>query len=191
MALKIVLLGDSGTGKTSIITRYILGSFLNQQEATLGASYFSKELKLEDSIFTLNIWDTAGSENYRSLTPMYYRNADAAIIVFDVTELQTFRNIKSWVEDIKEYTDLNTILLCGNKIDQIEERSVEFIEASEFADFLGLLYCETSAKTGVGIDFLFESILTHLVQSRQIQFHHNKNKSFIESNNENLSKNCC
>eukprot|EP01127_Copromyxa_protea_P003274 TRINITY_DN1310_c0_g1_i6.p1 TRINITY_DN1310_c0_g1~~TRINITY_DN1310_c0_g1_i6.p1 ORF type:complete len:141 (-),score=17.42 TRINITY_DN1310_c0_g1_i6:474-896(-) len=98
LSCKVVLLGSSGVGKTSIVIRYVQSAFAADQQATIGASFWTKRLHFVDNSITLQIWDTAGQERYRSITPMYYRGAQAAILVFDVTNIESFENAQSWIE---------------------------------------------------------------------------------------------
>lgn len=159
-SIKVVLLGESGTGKTAIVTRFIHDTFRMSAVATVGASFHSKVMEYDGREFDLAIWDTAGQEIYRALTPMYYRSASVAIVVFDVLQNDTFTKVESWLEEIKEEcTESIIVILCGNKCDGLDERQVSFHEAEEFARNKGITYCETSAMTGMGILFLFQSVV--------------------------------
>jgi small GTP-binding protein len=149
---KLVLLGEMACGKTSIVHRYVRGTYFDNQESTIGASFFTKIVN-EFSV-KYEIWDTAGQERYHSLAPMYYRGASAALVVFDVTEPASFERAKKWVLELKanvSNTDL-IIALVGNKIDCTEDRSVEEREARQYADEQELLYVETSAKENVNVE---------------------------------------
>jgi small GTP-binding protein len=152
--IKIVLLGDSGVGKTTIVTKYSTGLLPEVSQPTVGAAFVTKNTEINGKKYSLLIWDTAGQELYRGLAPMYYRNAVIAIITFDLTREATFNSASYWLKELKENSEEDVIvILCGNKCD-IEEKGKHSGET--FAQENGILYCETSAVTGVGIDRLFQ-----------------------------------
>ena len=156
---KVVLLGDSGVGKTCIISRYISGTFDTNSATTNGASYASKKVtydKLNKTIM-LDIWDTAGQEKYKALTKFFYKDAKVAILVYDITLRQSYDNIKEyWYRQIQENGDKQMILgIAGNKCDLYEDEAVPEAEAREFAKSIGALFGLTSAATNTGIDPLF------------------------------------
>lgn len=164
-SIKVVLLGESGTGKTSLINRYIHDKFSQIAVPTVGASFHNKVISYEGTEIDLALWDTAGQESYRGLTPMYYRNAAVAIVVFDVMAGDSFSRVDSWLNEIKEEChDSIVIVLCGNKCDCMDERTVSLQEAEEFARLRDLPYCETSALTGVGVDFLFQTVVKSIYE---------------------------
>ena len=157
---KVVLLGDSGVGKTCIISRYISGTFDSNSASTNGASYASKNItyeKLGGKSLLLDIWDTAGQEKYKALTKFFYKDAAVAILVYDITLRQSFDNIKDyWYEQIKENGDKNIVLgIAGNKCDLYEEEAVPEAEAREFAASVGAIFSLTSAQNNTGINELF------------------------------------
>lgn len=156
--VKIVFLGDSGVGKTTIITKYVTGSVPEVTQQTVGAAFFSKSAIIDKKQYNLLIWDTAGQELYRGLAPMYYRNASIAIITFDLTKKSSFDAVTYWLKEIREKSEEENvvIIVCGNKCD-LEGREIE--NGEKFAVDNGLLYCETSATTGSGIDRLFQMAL--------------------------------
>lgn len=156
---KLVFLGDVYVGKTSIITRFMYETFDNNYQATIGIDFLSKTLYLDDRTVRLQLWDTAGQERFRTLIPNYIRGSSVAVIVFDVTNKQTFDNTARWVEDVKNERGTEAIMvLVGNKVDKLEERCVTFEEASARAKELGAMYIEVSAKTGDNIKSLFKQI---------------------------------
>ena len=156
---KVVLLGDSGVGKTCIISRYISGAFDQNSPTTNGASYASKILTFEqlNKTISLDIWDTAGQEKYKSLTKFFYKDAAVAILVYDITQKETFDNIKGyWFEQLKEFGSKNIILgVAGNKCDMYEKEEVNENDAKQFAEQIGAFYEITSAKNNTGITDLF------------------------------------
>ena len=160
---KLVFLGDIYVGKTSIINRFMYESFDNNYQATIGIDFLSKTLYLDDRTVRLQLWDTAGQERFRSLIPNYIRDSSVAVIVFDITNKQTFINCEKWVEDVKnERGNDAVVVLVGNKIDKAEERTVSREEAETKAKSLDAFYIETSAKTGDNVKQLFKQIATTL-----------------------------
>ena len=156
---KVVLLGDSGVGKTCIISRYISGTFDTNSASTNGASYASKKVTYDqlNKTIMLDIWDTAGQEKYKALTKFFYKDAKVAILVYDITLRQSYDNIKEyWYKQIQENGDKRMILgIAGNKCDLYEDEAVPEAEAREFAKSIGALFGLTSAATNSGIDALF------------------------------------
>ncbi|KAL0074835.1 ras protein [Phycomyces blakesleeanus] len=161
---KLVLLGESAVGKSSLVMRFVKGLFDEYKESTIGAAFLSKEVSLEDNVTVkFEIWDTAGQERYKSLAPMYYRNANCAVIVYDVTQASSLEKAKSWVNELQRQADPNIVIaLAGNKIDLESRRVIEKQTAQEYANEMGLLFYETSAKSGENVDALFDSIARRL-----------------------------
>ncbi|EAY04500.1 small GTP-binding protein, putative [Trichomonas vaginalis G3] len=160
--IKIVLLGQSSVGKTCIASRFVKSSFLPNAVPTVGASYLTKTISFEKQVYELNIWDTAGQELYRSLTPMYYRNCHAAIVVFDITNRQSFASASDWISEVRATGEKPLLVLVGNKIDLNQNRQVNDTDGQELADQLECLYIETSALSGIGIELLFQNIIKGL-----------------------------
>ncbi|OMJ93478.1 hypothetical protein SteCoe_3600 [Stentor coeruleus] len=160
---KLVFLGDIYVGKTSIINRFMYESFDTNYQATIGIDFLSKTLYLDDRTVRLQLWDTAGQERFRSLIPNYIRDSSVAVIVFDITNKQTFINCDKWVEDVKnERGNDAVVVLVGNKIDRSDERTVSQEEAQNKAKAFDALYIEASAKTGDNVKQLFKQIATTL-----------------------------
>ena len=161
---KIVLIGDINVGKTSILSRFRYGSFESDYIPTLGIDFFSKNLFFEDKTIRLILWDTAGQERFRSLIPSYLKNADCIIIVFDITNKESFLSLNKWLTDAKNNASENTIyVICGNKIDLKERRTVNENEINEYIEKnTGVIYMECSAKNGQGIKDLFNVIAKNL-----------------------------
>ena len=159
---KVVLLGDSGVGKTSIISRYITGAFEKNKASTNGASYCSKMVKYENlnKNLLLDIWDTAGQEKYKSLTKFFYKDASIVVLVYDITRKDSFENLKEyWYTQLKENCDKNIVLgMAGNKCDLFEKEEVQESDAREFAEKIGAMFELTSAQNNTGINDLFEKV---------------------------------
>ena len=156
---KVVLLGDSGVGKTCIISRYISGTFDENSATTNGASYCSKNVNYEKlgKNLLLDIWDTAGQEKYKALTKFFYKDAAVCILVYDITRKETFDNLKTfWYSQLKENSGSNVVLgIAGNKCDLYESEDVKESEARQFAEEIGAIFELTSAQNNTGINELF------------------------------------
>ncbi|EGZ17377.1 hypothetical protein PHYSODRAFT_346157 [Phytophthora sojae] len=161
---KLVLLGDTAVGKSCLVVRFVRDEFFEFQEPTIGAAFLTQTVGLEDGLTVkFEIWDTAGQERYRSLAPMYYRGAAAAIVVYDVTNKDSFTGAKSWVKELQRRGDPNVVIaLAGNKADLEARRKVEFEEAHQYAEDNDILHMETSAKTAVNVKDLFVAIAKRL-----------------------------
>lgn len=167
--VKVVLLGSGAVGKTCIANRYVRGNFLQSTVSTVGASYHTKSFLIGNEQYDFNIWDTAGQELYRSLTPMYYRNAHAALIVYDVTSRQSFEAAETWIKELLDINEDVFAILVANKIDLIDNRTVQESEGQTLAEQYGLQYIETSACTGVGIEKVFQSIIQTIQTSEKLR----------------------
>jgi len=169
---KLVILGDTAVGKSCVVLRYVRDEFCEFQESTIGAAFLSHTAKLDSESVKLEIWDTAGQERYRSLAPMYYRGSAAAVIVYDITNKESFSGAKSWVKELegRAGTDI-VIALAGNKSDMESKRNIEFEEVSAYAQENNLLHFEISAKTGANIKELFTEIATKIPKIDQPETH--------------------
>ncbi|XP_074035720.1 uncharacterized protein [Leptinotarsa decemlineata] len=168
---KVVVLGYQGVGKTATVTRYVENTFTENNAPTVGASFFSVKIKLEDHLVTLQIWDTAGQERFKAMAPMFYRNANAALLVFDITSASSFESMQSWVQEVKRNVE-ETMVLCvvGNKTDLNDQRTVTREEALQYSKSIGAFYFESSAMTDQGVGLIFEKIAQELLKlSGQLQ----------------------
>jgi small GTP-binding protein len=150
---QLLIIGDSTVGKTSLLYRYTEDKFSTQHLATVGIDYFTKDEDFDNKLVRIKVWDTAGQERYKSLTSAFFRNAQGIILVYDVSNIETFENLKYWIQSIDlnlgEKNDIKKIIV-GNKIDL--EREVPKTEAENFAKQKNVAYYETSAKQNIGIN---------------------------------------
>ena len=159
---KIVLLGDSGVGKTCLISRFISGQYDANVNSTNGASYASKKVEYPElgKTLVLDIWDTAGQEKYKSLTKFFYKDAAMVILVYDITRKESYDNLKNfWYKEIQEYGEKDIVLgIAGNKSDLYDEEAVPEKQAREFAKSVNAIFALTSAQNNSGVNKLFEDI---------------------------------
>ena len=154
--LKYIIIGNSSVGKSCITMRYIHDSFNEEFKTTIGVEFGSKNVTIKGKIYKIQIWDTAGEETFRSITRAYYKNSVCACIVYDITNRNSFLDVKSWLDDCKKQSPKTVILvLIGNKIDLDEQREVSFEEGNNFAKENNMLFFETSAKNGDNIENIF------------------------------------
>ena len=148
---KLILIGSSGVGKTSILQRYIQKIFYDDYTCTIGVDFFMKSMKIDDKLIKLQLWDTAGTEKFKSITTGYYRGANAAFIVFDLTSRASFDAVPKWIEAYYRTNNENekNVVLIGNKSDLEELREVSTEEAQSYAEINNMAYFETSAKLSV------------------------------------------
>jgi len=160
---KIVLLGDQSVGKTSLITRFMYDTFDNTYQATIGIDFLSKTMYLEDRTVRLQLWDTAGQERFRSLIPSYIRDSSVAIVVFDITNRQSFMSTSKWIDDVRSERGNDVIIvLVGNKADLSDKRQVTLEEATAKSTQFDVMFMETSAKAGHNVKSLFKKIAMSL-----------------------------
>ena len=189
---KVVLVGDSGVGKTSILQQFSFGCFKHSNPSTTCAMLLTKSLEIPEENATIKfaLWDTAGQEKYRNLTSIYYRDAAAVIIVYDITKMESFENSKLWLEEVKEKVKPNTIIsLVGNKTDMIDNEEVDIELANGFADENGLKFHVSSAKSDNGIKDIFIEIGRELLQRK------NPNtvdgRTSLKNNTKKSNHGCC
>ena len=165
---KILLLGDSGVGKSCIIIRYIENNFSTNLMNSIGVDFKLKNIQIDNKNIKLQIWDTAGQERFRTITTSYYKGAHAILIVFDLTDRESFEHVRNWMADIDKFAKEGVYrILVGNKCDLENSRKVRKEEGNEIANKYGIKYIETSAKETTNIDDLFESTAKHLL-SKQV-----------------------
>jgi Ras-related protein Rab-1A len=164
---KLILIGSSGVGKTSILQRYIQKIFNDDYTCTIGVDFFMKSMKIDDKLIKLQLWDTAGTEKFKSITTGYYRGANAAFIVFDLTSRKSFESVSEWIENYYKYSNPDYerhVILIGNKSDLKNERIITEDEIDDFVKLNKIKYFETSAKNGENIDECFLFIAEKLMK---------------------------
>ena len=202
MEFKIVLIGSASVGKTSIFNKFINGYFSQNYKSTITVEFKIKYMKLDNNLFVkLILWDTCGAEIFRAVTKQYYKNAHAIILVFDLTDQNSFNDLKNiWLNDVKNYGDINTqILIVGNKLDLIEERKISESQVINFCRENGYKYIEACAKEGTNILKIFEELSIDLVTKYEKLREEENNSQIIIGNFEDknivITKNkkfgCC
>ncbi len=157
---KIVLIGDSGVGKSNILSRFVSGTFSFESRTTIGVEFASKVIPVDRLRVMAQIWDTAGQEKYRSVTKVYYKGAVGAILVYDITNYESFKSTEKWIKEIREHADQNIIImLAGNKSDLGYKRAVNTQEGLEYAAKHNMAFMETSALDSTNIDGAFTKLL--------------------------------
>jgi len=153
---KLLLIGDSSVGKSCLLLRFADDSYVDTYISTIGVDFKIRTVELDGKTVKLQIWDTAGQERFRTITSSYYRGAHGIIIVYDVTDMDSFNNIKQWLSEIDRYaSDSVCKLLVGNKCDLVDSKVVDTETAKAFADSLGIPFIETSAKESINVEEAF------------------------------------
>jgi Ras-related protein Rab-21 len=165
---KLVLLGDGRVGKTSLVLRYVDNVFSDSQTATVQASYLTKRLNINGVVVTLSIWDTAGQERFHALGPIYYRDADAALLVYDIMDKDSFTRVRNWVKELRQMASKDIILaIAANKSDLVRSQKIDLQEAERYAASIGAKHFVTSAKLNTGIEQVFLDITTRALEKRK------------------------
>lgn len=164
---KVVLLGEGRVGKTSILLRYIKGEYYEHQSSTLQASYLDKQICVGAGSAKVAIWDTAGQERFHALGPIYYRDADGALLVYDITDMESFKKVQKWVKELRKIVGCDIIIaIAGNKFDLNRSSAVDESEALSYAESVGASHFYTSAKTNHGLDDVFKDLAIRIFNHR-------------------------
>jgi len=162
---KVVLVGDSGVGKSNILSRFTRNEFNLQSKATIGVEFATRSISVEGKTLKAQIWDTAGQERYRAITSAYYRGAVGALLVYDITKGESFNNLERWLKELRDHADDRiVVLVVGNKCDLRHLREVSEEEGKLFADKSGVATVETSALDSTNIDTAFQLLLTGIYE---------------------------
>ena len=201
---KLILIGNSGVGKSSILQRYMNKTFEESYKCTIGVDFLMKSIEVKGKTVKLQLWDTAGQEKYKSMVASYYRGANVALVVFDITSHSSFESLPLWIENYyKNGPEQKNIILIGNKKDMADQRQVTQEEAEEFSETNNMIYFETSAKEGDNIDYVFNFAAEKLLefygsQNEELNLKRQMNKTtelqrdnFTEIRIEEHKKRCC
>jgi len=157
---KIILLGDSATGKSNLLSRWTQDEFSLETRATIGVEFATKSITLDTKVVRAQVWDTAGQERFSSITSAYYRGALGAILLYDTTKYQSFKNVQMWLDELREHADKDiSLILVGNKIDLENLREVPTKEGKGYAEKNGMGFVETSALDATNVDKAFATVL--------------------------------
>ena len=200
LKFKIIIIGDSGVGKTSMLLKYVDDYFPETHIATIGVEYKTKTLIKGKYKISLNIWDTAGQERFKSITKTFFNNTTGALFVYDITKRASFSGptgVKNWIKDTKEYDKFDSIIV-GNKIDLEKKRVINFSELKELGVKNKMDFFETSAKTGKNINEVFDKLVDNIIKNRSEEElikefgikSGSKNKK-LSKKNDNKKKACC
>ncbi|KAL9934229.1 hypothetical protein V8E36_006685 [Tilletia maclaganii] len=170
---KVVLIGDSGTGKSNLLSRFTRNEFSLESKSTIGVEFATRSIAVDGKTVKAQIWDTAGQERYRAITSAYYRGAVGALLVYDIAKHPTYVNVSRWLKELRDHADSNiVIMLVGNKSDLRHLRAVPTEEAKAFAAENNLSFIETSALDASNVEQAFQNILTEIyriVSNRTLQ----------------------
>ena len=189
---KYIIIGDPSVGKSNLLMKFAHNKFTEEYQATIGVEFGAKNIEINKKIYRIQIWDTAGQENFRSITRAYYKNSVCAMVVYDITRRESFDHIVNWIEDVHNQSPKTiTIVLIGNKIDLEDQRAVSYDEGNDFAIKNGIIFTETSAKSGEGVDEIFKKSAEEIESKmKQNYYDLNSETSGIKiGNNERLNKN--
>ncbi|KAF9439190.1 Ras- protein Rab-11A [Entomortierella beljakovae] len=160
---KVVLIGDSGVGKSNLVSRFTRNEFNLESKSTIGVEFTTRSIEVDSKTIKAQIWDTAGQERYRAITSAYYRGAVGALLVYDIAKHATYENVGRWLKELRDHADSNiVIMLVGNKSDLRHLRAVPTDEAKQFAAENGLSFIETSALDASNVELSFQRILTEI-----------------------------
>ena len=191
---KILIVGDSNVGKTSLLLKYVDDIFQETHLATIGVEFKLKEITLDNKIYKLNIWDTAGQERFKSITKSFFKAADGIVFVYDITKKATFDNLKNWINDAESKTTNFKSIVVGNKIDLENNREVDYNLGKNFCEKKNCPFLETSAKINMRVEDIFLTLVKDILKYKVIKENENMNKVTLNSNNySNKKKNnkCC
>ena len=212
---KYIIIGDAAVGKSNLLLRYTHGQFKPEYQLTIGVEFGAKNITISNKTYRIQIWDTAGQENFRSITRAYYKNSACALVVYDITNRESFDNVSTWIEDCRNQSPQTIFMvLVGNKTDlELEnKRAVSFEEGQELAEKNKMMFFETSAKSGKNVDDIFYRSAETIAKRIEENFYDLENEScgikpgimkkkqevnidsgkFMDkSNNNNKKKDCC
>ncbi|XP_044847267.1 ras-related protein Rab-25 [Mauremys mutica] len=183
---KVVLIGESGVGKTNLLSRFTRNEFNHDSRTTIGVEFSTRTIMVGNAMVKAQIWDTAGLERYRAITSAYYRGAVGALLVFDIAKHQTYDVVERWLKELYDHAEATIIvMLVGNKTDLAQAREVPTEEAKMFAENNGLLFIETSALDSTNVEQAFETILRDIFNKVQKQQQRSPQDNAVSLSSEN------
>ena len=183
--IKYIIVGNAYVGKSNIIYRFVENKFSENYKATINLDFSYKNIKIRDKIYRIQLWDTAGQEEFQSISRGYYKSGACALVVYDVTDRDSFNNISTWLDECKNNGPSTiTLVLVGNKIDLEDKRNVSYEEGEEFATRNNMQFFETSALNGTNIEKLFNDTLESIIRKIEANYYKD-NESGIEFNAQN------
>lgn len=183
---KILIIGESGVGKSSIMMRYCDDTFESCHMSTIGVDFKIKTYVVDNKIYKIQIWDTAGQERFHTITTSYYRGASGILLVYDITDINTFNTLTNWIQDIRDLSGPDIpIVIIGNKSDLTIKRQISYTQGKEFADINNYQYIECSAKTNNNIDDVFMEIIQYMDRKQ------NQKGNFTHIYDIDKQKSCC
>jgi len=193
---KLVLIGDSGVGKSCLLLRFADDSFTDSYISTIGVDFRFRTVNIDLKTVKLQIWDTAGQERFRTITSAYYRGAHGIIMVYDVTNYESFEHVEEWLNEVNRHASESTLkLLVGNKADLQDDKKVATDEAKKFADNLGIPFLETSAKNSTNVEAAFLTMAKQLIQAKEANGTNKANDKdgqvILTSPKDSQKKGCC
>ncbi|KAF0991922.1 hypothetical protein HZS_1727 [Henneguya salminicola] len=194
---KLLIIGDSGVGKSCLLLRFADNTYTDSYISTIGVDFKINTIEIDGKVIKLQIWDTAGQERFRTITSSYYRGAHGIIIVYDITNKESYENVRVWIEEIQRYASENVKrIIVGNKADEESKRAVDFDTAKAFADQLGIKFLETSAKTSNNVKEAFLAMGEEIKKEMgPMQIQQNENpKNIFNANStvsQDISRKCC
>jgi small GTP-binding protein len=202
MIFKVILIGDSGVGKSNILTRYLNNEFNHNTKTTVGVEFGSKKNKIENYSIKTQIWDTAGQERYKSITNAYYKGSKGAVVVYDITNKKSFENVDKWISDLKTHSSKDvSVIIVGNKLDLEAKRQVTMDDGQNKAKIHNAAFMETSALTCENIDNAFDILINEIFNKMKLILQQEEKNGYkLDSNGMNLlrdkeekevKKSCC
>lgn len=199
---KVVLIGDSGVGKSSLLSRFTRNEFDNESKSTIGVEFATRSLEIDGKTIKAQVWDTAGQERYRAITSAYYRGAVGAVLVYDITKQKTYESVDRWMEEVKEHaSEQIVVMLVGNKCDLKHLQAIPTEEVKTIAEEKNLLFVEASALDATNVEELFQETIekVHKIQIKKLKEElavANKDNGVPEEQNVDLKntpekKTCC
>ncbi|KAH0792814.1 ras-related protein RABA2a [Histomonas meleagridis] len=190
--IKIILVGESGVGKTNLLSQFARGLFVSNSKTTIGVEFASKTIEYRGKKVKVQIWDTAGQERYRAITNSYYRGTKGAMILYDITSAATFNALPKWLAEVRESVGNDVpIMLIGNKLDLEDKRSILQKEAAHYAEIEKMLYFETSAMDSTNVETAFNQMINEICQLNFVFAGDNLVQKGISIKTEEENGKCC